>query len=1272
MKSRGTKFVSMLLVSSMILTSGLGFAPRTAKAIDDSSVYSYSFDYIDTVTEKGNKLIVFKTDENLTGYDTTLFSVDGGAEIGTVDLDAAKDEIRIQIDGIDPEVLNYKLTIKAGGLTFSGYQQLDDIVVDFKSYEITPGFKSIFKDESTTNNVFDNNTPEEIKIFVDSDYVSSVSAKTLSGEVNWTEFEVGGTDEVHSVSYEVLNISGDATRKVDTKNADGKFPAIYAGVSSTKDVIITAYDSQGRELDSATVRYNFGSQFGTNFDASNVKTFNSDGYTVRELLDGTTKLDDLLAGKSYADLGKIKVFYANVDNIITVNTANELAAVMAKLGTGNELSGKSVKIKLGADITLGSTAILSHDASLMIEGNDNTITGNLTLGNGTNKTVKLSNATVNGNLGIDAGVTGNAYLTNVTVGNGFAINVISGGYSSVTLVGTTAETMNIDNDTAKTHVVAGAGTVVQTTNVMGTFDVKMTSIDGGLFNVIDLENSKELYLIGSANSPFKTVNVVSGITPNGIIKLAANTTVENLNVNSKVVMTGKASSVVTTATVDPSLAAGSVVYDGFVIGNASGDKFAGTNVPGDSSSGNELVVPTTADNKIVLGGTIYGTEVSDIAVNAGGKTLTMTLEAAASDRPLNIEWDNSNTAAFKTAIAALISEATGTVLNQEANFDVTVDSDKKVATITWNATTNLAINDKLVVTISETALQAQGAALFASKIDTSKLPTATFDADVAAGSSIYRPTFHVTSDSVTLNKFSVYKNSNTAIDSVMITANKDLSDVDLIGSNATMEYRTSQSDWISGATTDVSTAVANLSSQTESIISFKSTGSNDSQDKFILKKNEVWFQSGSSAADIAAAINDTDVTRVYLAASAGAYDLSGQTITDRVGNDVELRVYPVGADTTASVNLGTIEDVGDLDIGSNLTVTDTLAPTITNVSGTTIENAGDTIAITFSEAMNEASVEDLANWAFDLDADGAGASDGATMDETDATIVYDDATKTATVTLKDAAASALLNTNYVAVTPTADVKDAGNTAMATTQVYGTTAQVAITGDVVAPTATITADKSVVKNGTTVTFTAVFSEELVGTPGFTLTDGTAASITDSGDKKTWTFTANDIDADIAVTATLTTAKDTAGNVVVAAGVATGVTGDNTAPTTTVTNASTYTAATKTLVLTTTDLDTAGTVGTDIKTQLDWTKVKLDADTDDANDLTFQASYVDSATVTSATELTIVLSDAGKVAFEGTTGYGGADDDIEVTAGFVVDIAGNVSTTDAQAASSLTIN
>ncbi|MDA7592131.1 VCBS domain-containing protein [Rhodobacteraceae bacterium] len=131
-------------------------------------------------------------------------------------------------------------------------------------------------------------------------------------------------------------------------------------------------------------------------------------------------------------------------------------------------------------------------------------------------------------------------------------------------------------------------------------------------------------------------------------------------------------------------------------------------------------------------------------------------------------------------------------------------------------------------------------------------------------------------------------------------------------------------------------------------------------------------------------------------------------------------------------------------------------------------------------------------------------------------------------------------------------------------------------------------------------------------------------------------------------------------------------DTVLPTTTVTGVE-YDSANKQIVLAGTNFNTIAAAGADVKSVVDLTKVQWDLDGDASNaGITFAVSDITSAVVTSATVLTITLTDAAAAAMEATTGFA-ADglgdtntaDKFQVAAGFAVDAAGNVATTDAAA-------
>ena len=134
-------------------------------------------------------------------------------------------------------------------------------------------------------------------------------------------------------------------------------------------------------------------------------------------------------------------------------------------------------------------------------------------------------------------------------------------------------------------------------------------------------------------------------------------------------------------------------------------------------------------------------------------------------------------------------------------------------------------------------------------------------------------------------------------------------------------------------------------------------------------------------------------------------------------------------------------------------------------------------------------------------------------------------------------------------------------------------------------------------------------------------------------------------------------------------------DDAAPTATITSAG-YNKNADILVITGTNFTSIADAATDVKSYVDWTKFVWDINGDNAStaNITFVEADVTSATVTDATTLTIVFTGAKGTAIEGTAGYASAGgvDTLDVTAGFSIDVLGNVATTDAVADGALTTN
>jgi hypothetical protein len=127
-------------------------------------------------------------------------------------------------------------------------------------------------------------------------------------------------------------------------------------------------------------------------------------------------------------------------------------------------------------------------------------------------------------------------------------------------------------------------------------------------------------------------------------------------------------------------------------------------------------------------------------------------------------------------------------------------------------------------------------------------------------------------------------------------------------------------------------------------------------------------------------------------------------------------------------------------------------------------------------------------------------------------------------------------------------------------------------------------------------------------------------------------------------------------------------DTQAPTTTLTR-NTYSQDSGTLTLSGNHFDQLGVSnGTDVKNQLDWSKLAWDINGDNnlTANKTFTVEEITSAIVTNATTLTITLTTAAKAALEGMTGFGSVSsytDKLDVAAGFIHDLADNASSTDA---------
>jgi hypothetical protein len=227
----------------------------------------------------------------------------------------------------------------------------------------------------------------------------------------------------------------------------------------------------------------------------------------------------------------------------------------------------------------------------------------------------------------------------------------------------------------------------------------------------------------------------------------------------------------------------------------------------------------------------------------------------------------------------------------------------------------------------------------------------------------------------------------------------------------------------------------------------------------------------------------------------------------------------------------------------------------------------------------------------------------------------------------------------------------------------------------------------------INITATTSEAVVAGSNFTVTLGTndtvvltaaSAGTTLSG---TYTVSTGDSSADLNISsfevASGQSITDIYGNAMTSTTLPSGNNlADNSAlvidaapPTSTITSVA-YNVSTGVLAFTGTNFDGIGaaSASTDIKSSLDWTKLSWDINGDNAttSNVSFAESSIASAVVTNASTLTVTLTSTAKNALEQAAGFGaaGGTDTIDVTAGFIKDISGNVSTTDGKANAAIT--
>ena len=473
-----------------------------------------------------------------------------------------------------------------------------------------------------------------------------------------------------------------------------------------------------------------------------------------------------------------------------------------------------------------------------------------------------------------------------------------------------------------------------------------------------------------------------------------------------------------------------------------------------------------------------------------------------------------------------------------------------------------------------------------------------------------------------------------------------------------------------------------------------------------------------SGSGISVTLNDTAATVVNLTNTSNGNTLTGTYTVPANATQADLSVqsYAVTSGKTVSDLYGNLLASTAIPTGKNLAdnqaiVIDTSVPTNT-ISSVQYNSTDKSLVFTGTDmttlAVAGTDLKTSLDWTklnWDLDGDDA-ATAGKTFVVGDIASAIVTSATVLTVTLTTVAAAALEGTVGFAAdglgsTDTADTIDvtAGFSVDAAGNPATTDAAANLSptySDATKPTVasfTSSTGNGNDKEGDLINITANMSEVVLDGSSITVTLSTSDTVVLTAATNgttlvgTYTVPASKNSGDLTVSSFAITSaiKDLYGNTLTDTSVPTGenladnqaIVIDTTAPTSTITGVSygknAGTGATE-LVFTGTKLGgNLAAINTDVKSSLDWSKLvwDLDASADNAG-VTFAASDFTSAKVTSSTTLTATLTTAKATALEGTTGFAqdglgstNTPDNVDITTGFVVDLAGNAATTDAAA-------
>jgi hypothetical protein len=342
-----------------------------------------------------------------------------------------------------PDIIEWELYIPVGALEFDKYSQLMDIVIIFNIWEAEPGFSSSFMTATADDinaRVFYNNAPRSIKVYLPSDYITSLKTihrfEGVFHDDDLTPPELSNIDIVTKTGVEqiYLKVGNSAERRLSLDPLAKCFTAGYAGLEAGlhnddngDNITIKAYDQYGKLLEERNFKLKVGAKESNDSKDFIVEDYIpkagkalKNEYTLYDLVNNPATAETILAKIPAGDLDTLRIFYPNKPNQLNVKDLNEMADALAR-----PVSSKLLTMTT----SLSSCPELNIKDSLTLDGKGNGLKfasgKKLVIGDGTEDLkVTLRNLTVTGDLDVNAGPDGSVTLENVTVSGN--TEVISG------------------------------------------------------------------------------------------------------------------------------------------------------------------------------------------------------------------------------------------------------------------------------------------------------------------------------------------------------------------------------------------------------------------------------------------------------------------------------------------------------------------------------------------------------------------------------------------------------------------------------------------------------------------------------------------------------------------------------------------------------------------------------------------------------------------------------------------------------------------------------